>query len=541
MHQPRMKRTFLLPLFTWAVLASFSVVLASTAAVAATTQIPAGQTLSLAQDLSLSGADTLVIAGTAEQPCTIEGNNHQIKTDGTWTGQVRIAHARIHNLGARGNKPQIHAFDLKAGGDAVIEIAHCTFHSSAAVRVENGGQSATTFRYNTILDNSLVSQSKDIADSRPVFEASGNSPAPKFFQGNRVFKGATEFNGKNWLIGGDSDAESNILIGIRVKISAPRNAGSIIRGNYLHLLMPINEEFPYYSQVSTVSPANNLCEHNVIRDGEWIVRFVEGEFRYNVICDINDHNLVQNGSIGSIHHNIFFVGQPEHRAGSMFSCISIVYRTDKGGNGLEVYNNTFDGCGTFPCPGVDVCERGLVRTLRNNVFLNFAHNGKYGQAGMAVSMIHTGWSDPASAAGSPRLGYADYNCFFSPNARIKHNYLLTVADKTERKAGGFGRNDLPVGGEVDAQVDPRFRGPFEKVFPFKDEDIKTGKVTVSQMLRGFRDRYTPVEGSPVIDAGDPADGPGADIGAVGAGRENPADQFGKWGGRQAAPARANPR
>ena len=515
-----------------AVLIGCPLPLAPRAALAATTRVPAGKTLTLTHDLVLSGSDELLIAGTKEQPCAIEGNQHQIKTDGTWIGQVKLTHTRIHNLGARGTKPQIHAFDLKAGGNAAIVIEHCTFDASAALRVDNGGQSTTAFRHNLILENSLVPQSKDIAESRPVFEAVGNSPVPKFFQGNRIYRGATEFNSKHWLIGGDSDAESNIMIGIRVKISAARNANSIIRGNYLHLLMPINAEFPYYSQVSTVNPANNLCEHNVIRDGEWIVRFVEGEFRYNVICDINDHNLIQNGSLGSLHHNIFFVGQPDHRPGSMFSCISIVYGTDKGGNGLEIYNNTFDGCGTFPCPAVDVCERGLVKSLRNNVFLNFAHNGKYGQAGMSVTMVHPGWNDPASAAGAARLGYADFNCFFSPNAKFKRNYSLSVADKTERKDAGFGRHDLRFGGDMNEQVDPQFRGAMEKVFPFQDVDIKRGKLTVSQMLKGFRDRYTPIPGSPVIDAGDPSDGAGADIGAVGAGRENPADLFGKWGSPQ---------
>ena len=506
------------------------------AVLATTTQVSAGQTLTLAQDLVLSGADVLMVTGTPEKPCLIEGNNHQIRTDGTWTGQVNLTHARIQNLGAKGTRPQFHALDLKAGGEAVIAIEDCTFAASASIRVDNGGQSATTFRRNTLREDSLVAQSKDIAESRPVFEAAGNSPAPKFFQGNRIYRGATEFNSKHWLIGGERDAESNLMIGIRIKISVARNSGSIIRGNYLHLLMPINDEFPYYSQVSTVNPANNLCEHNVIRDGEWIVRFVEGEFRYNVICDINDHNLVQNGSLGSIHHNVFFVGQPDHRPGSMFSCISIVYGTDKGGNGLEVYNNTFDGCGTFPCPGVDVCERGLVKSLRNNVFLNFAHNRKYGQAGRPVTMIHAGWNDAANAAGAARLGYADYNCFFSPNAKFKDNYSLTVAGKTERKDAGFARHDLRVGGAVDEQVDPQFTGPLVKVFPFHDEDITSGKVTVSQMLQSFRARYTPVAGSPVIDAGDPADGPGADIGAVGAGQDNAADRFGKWGTTPITPA-----
>jgi hypothetical protein len=38
------------------------------------------------------------------------------------------------------------------------------------------------------------------------------------------------------------------------------------------------------------------------------------------------------------------------------------------------------------------------------------------------------------------------------------------------------------------------------------------------MLARFRELYTPAEGSPLIDAGDPADGPGTDIGPVPAGK-----------------------
>src|SRR5262249_16311263 len=40
---------------------------------------------------------------------------------------------------------------------------------------------------------------------------------------------------------------------------------------------------------------------------------------------------------------------------------------------------------------------------------------------------------------------------------------------------------------------------------------------VSQVLSHYRSLYAPRAGSPVIDAGDPADGPGIDIGAVGGG------------------------
>ena len=62
---------------------------------------------------------------------------------------------------------------------------------------------------------------------------------------------------------------------------------------------------------------------------------------------------------------------------------------------------------------------------------------------------------------------------------------------------------------------------------FADEDIREGRVTVSTMLARFRELYSPAPGSPLIDAGDPADGPGADVGAVGAGALHAEDRFGR--------------
>jgi hypothetical protein len=57
------------------------------------------------------------------------------------------------------------------------------------------------------------------------------------------------------------------------------------------------------------------------------------------------------------------------------------------------------------------------------------------------------------------------------------------------------KHDLPAGGKVDEQVNPRLKGLPGKVFPFKDEHIKRGRVTVWQMLQDFRARYTPLEQS----------------------------------------------
>jgi hypothetical protein len=151
-------------------------------------------------------------------------------------------------------------------------------------------------------------------------------------------------------------------------------------------------------------------------------------------------------------------------------------------------------------------------------------------------MIRPSWNDEAAAGAKPaRLGYADYNLFFSPKARTPRNYLLSVAGKAERTDAGFGRNDIPCGGRADEQADPKFRGPIPAAFPFADADILAGRVTVPQILAHYRAAYTPADGSPLVGAGDPADGPGTSIGAVGDGR-HPADRFGRFGAPNLPPS-----
>ena len=168
----------------------------------------------------------------------------------------------------------------------------------------------------------------------------------------------------------------------------------------------------------------------------------------------------------------------------------------------------------------------MVRSLRNNVFCNFRLTKYYY---LPPAVVRAGWQEKESKE-TDRLGYADYNAFYNPGAKGPVNYALGVAGRKVRKDAGFGLHDLSAGGPPDAQADPRFKGPPLTEFPFKDDDILAGRVTVSQMLARFREAYTPADGSPLIDAGDPADGEETDIGAVGAGRADKADRFGRWGG-----------
>jgi hypothetical protein len=501
----------------------------------ATHTVAAGGTLVLKEDLVLTGKDVLDIKGTPDRRCTLVGNGHRIRSEGAWTGSVRIRHCDVRRLGgpprlsADGSRiaAELPALDLTASGKAEVVVEHCDLDECAAVHVRNGGESTTHFRHNTIRESTLARADKDLHKSLPCFVAGGTSPARKLFQANRIFRSQARFTAPNWLVGGDSDADSNLCIGIRVGLFA-EGMGTVVRGNYLHLRMPITREFPYYSQVSTFSTSKGaLGEHNVIRDGEWIVRFVEGEFRYNLVTDIIDHDLMQNGSAGRIHHNLFLAGRSDSRSGSMFGCIAVIYPPKQAGGGIEIFNNVFDGGGWMNVPAVEVSPGAFVKSLRNNVFCRFAHKDRYYKGPQGT--IRAAWNDEAAGGKPARLGYADYNLFWNPKAQARRNYLLSVAGKTERKDPGFGRNDVPRGGRPDEQADPKFKGPLPEAFPFADADIVLGKVTVSKILAFYREAYRPAAGSPLIGAGDPADGKGTNIGAVGAAMESAADQFGRFG------------
>lgn len=499
--------------------------------------VEAGQTYSLNEDLVLTGDDVLEVKGTPEKHCTLAGNHHRIRSGDKWSGSVKITHATLRKLGApaqvanNGQRlgAEAHAFDLRGSGQASVIIEHCTFDECSSVQIQNDDQSVTTFRNNTYLENSLVAIDKDIARSAHCFVARGNSRERKRFQGNFIPRGKVLFQAPNWLVGGDHDADSNIFIGLRIGILA-EGEGTAVRGNYLHLRMPITKQYPYWSQVSTFTTAKGaLGEHNVIRDGEWIVRFVEGEFRYNLIMDIIDHDLMQNGSAGRVHHNLFLAGDSDSRQGSMSGCIAVIYPPKRPGAGIEIFNNVFDGGGKLDVPAIEVAPQAFVTSVRNNVFYNFAHKEKYYKRPQA--MIRIAWNDETAEERPARLGYADHNLFYSPKARVPRNYLLSVAGKIERKDVGFGRNDVPKNGKVDEQVDPMFKGPVPSKFPYTDEDIKARKVTVSQILAFYREVYSPGEGSPLIGAGDPADGAGTNIGAIETGQPASHNGFGRFGSR----------
>ena len=119
-------------------------------------RISPGETLTLTQDLVLTGDDVLQFVGTADQPCTIVGGGHQVRTSDTWRGRLTLTHCRIRQLGTAALKPEFPAIAVQAKGDAVVTIEHCVFDECAGVSVTNLDKSTTIFRQNTVLANSLV-------------------------------------------------------------------------------------------------------------------------------------------------------------------------------------------------------------------------------------------------------------------------------------------------------------------------------------------------------------------------------------------------
>lgn len=476
--------------------------------------------LGVSEHLVLSGDDVLEVRGTKEKPCRIDANGQQIKTTSDWRGWIKVNHCEFRGLGSA----KLAALDLAAygAGDKIV-IENSAFHACGAIHLANNDNSGTIFRNNIVHANSMVPVTNLPSESPPGFRATGRSPARKLLQGNQVFRSVVLFeNTGNWLVGGDKDEDANLFIGMRASLSIFNSTDVRVRGNYIHTEIPSFRWSQVHAFSTNASCPGLIAEHNIIRHGQWVVRGLTGEFRYNLVLDADAHNFIV-GPAGRchIHHNIFArycTVDP-----NLNSSIAVIYKADD----IQIYNNTFDGGGKdlarrWHVPAIEVGPNAFLASLRNNVFFNHPTRFANGSA-----TVRPGFTEKQTSPGPPRLGYADFNLFYNPDAAEKRNYALSVAGKTERIDAGFARNDLPAGGARDAQADPKFKGPIPDRFPFPDADLISRKVTVPQILAVYRDAYSPAAGSPLVNAGDPSDGPRLYIGAVGGGKGTPNDFFGR--------------
>jgi len=128
--------------------------------------VAAAEMLSLDADMLLSGDDALEIDGTAEKPCTLVGNGHQIKTKGPWTGRVRAAHCTFRQLGKpqavikvpnpggwpgfKIQDPDVPALTMAGEGKAEWAFERCTFDQCSFLAFTANGETTLAFRYNTV-------------------------------------------------------------------------------------------------------------------------------------------------------------------------------------------------------------------------------------------------------------------------------------------------------------------------------------------------------------------------------------------------------
>jgi hypothetical protein len=481
-----------------------------------------GQVFNLTADTVLSGSTSTVFAGTAGNPCTINGNGFQIRSASGFSGSLTISNCNIRGLGTATKS----AIDVTVGGTGAINITGNIWEMFGTVSVAANDQAQAVIRNNEFRENVLVPVGAlpwddSIQSTAPVFMATGNSSAQKFFQGNNVGMSTVAFlNTRNWLIGGNTDAESNVMIGVRCGFSVFDSTGMVLRGNYSQ------HNYPHrFSQGQNFEFSGDgyLAEHNVIRSSSWPVRGFGGELRYNIIDGAGNSDEVFQApqSNANIHHNIFTFAVSQ----TLYSPGSGLQLPYSGVDNVQFHNNVMDGGGVqqaFYGPAISVLKGAFIGSLRNNMFYNFA--------GLSDGPMVTGDLFEATNPLLPRLRYADYNGFFNPAATNQTNYGLSVVGLTAG-AAGYGGHDL---GGFNGHVNPKFTAPTQIPFPFAPEDIWSRTKKVSDVLSAFRTMYSPAPGSPLIGAGDPQDGVGGNIGAIGNGE--PADQFGKFGGGSSTPS-----
>ena len=447
-------------------------------------------------------SEDLVLQGTADltwENATVRGNGFRVRSAPGWHGKVVLRRCLVTGLGSF-SAPGIEV--TTDGGSVTIEDS--VFEATGAVHLRVDGSGDVTIRGNEFRSSNLIKFVSSDPGRSPVFRISGNTSGRKRFQSNRVGAGIVAFEGMNdWLIGGDTDEDSNILIGPRCVISLVNCRRCVIRGNYMH--HDYNGGWSQGFNLICDNCQDLLAEHNVIRDSSWLVQSLSGEFRYNLVVN-SGHNWIRTLTTGTkVHHNLFVHGV---HGGGVNSGVWL-YNDRKD---VAVYNNTFDGGAptvrAFAAPMIELSAGCSLATLRNNVFTGVASPENVGPR----PVVDRGAKENA---GDARIAYADYNCFWNPGAAKAANYAAGIAVNA---------------GPHDVNADPRFAQGSIIPYPVNQSEVWNRRYGVSEVLAFYRRRYTPLESSPLVGAGDPADGKGSTIGAIGAGATASSDLFGRFGG-----------
>ncbi len=497
----------------------------SGAARAADTTIAAGQEFTLSAPLMLGGADNFTAGAMSGARCTLHGGGFAISSAPGWTGSMTIRNCDIDGLGDANNAGIL----VTVLGTATATIQGSTFSTSGRVDITAGvtpaDLSTVIVQNNTINANSVVPAVTLQPSSQPAFAFQGPSTGMKVFQGNLLLKSRASFAlGGGWLVGGDQPGQGNIMVGLRAGFDLARVSDIQVRGNYSHTMRE-NVDWNQVKNLSIIEATNVLVEHNVFWGLNWLLEIKGGaEIRYNLLIDNVERGwvLVWDDVGATIHHNVMVSTRDNgfQPAGAIAIETGADMTTPQI---LSVYNNTFDGAGkcNLPIDSDVVLHSSFLSSLRSNAFVG----ARVASGGDANAFVH-GPSTSLTLPLATGLGYSDYNLFYNPDSPVLINYGTGVQGKTARTDPGFGYHDAMPGGAPNQQVDPKFAVAMPpRTFPYKESDIIARATTVCQVLAYYRQIYSPGAGSPLVGGGDPADGAGNNIGAIGAGEA--ADLFGK--------------
>jgi hypothetical protein len=432
----------------------------------------------------LGPSESYELIGAPGERIKLNGNGHRILTSGPTgtTGHLKLKYVDAFNLGSETDTSSP-GIDVATTGS--VEIENSVFDSNNPVDLHLNGSSDASIRGNLFRSNmrmpiGQLPREEPGSATVPVVKVTGTSAAPKEFAGNNVGAGPVVFEGVNhWTIGGDSDADTNVLIGPRTAFEVLDSADVTVEGNFLDHVYYGGWSQGQLLELFGTSPVT--VEHNVLVDSSWPVRGIAGEFAYNLVAEAG-HEWVVPDDGAYVHHNVFVGG--DNDSGGIRGVYPISARIE---------NNTFDGLlGGLVHAGI-LWEDGQT-TLKSNAFVGFPT-----------------WAEAVVDREGGTIE-AEYNGFFNP---LSTNYL----------GGVTAAHDLNDG----ASTDPALTGPLPTT-TFEGDKVAVWRrqLPVSEILADYRSRYTPSAGSPYIDAGDPAGGAGNDIGAVGAGVANPLDLFGKF-------------
>ncbi|MGB7685493.1 MAG: hypothetical protein WBL45_06875, partial [Solirubrobacterales bacterium] len=443
------------------------------------------QTVNLTQDVVLSGSQSFELTGSPGGRIRLNGNGHRIVSPTGTSGDLVLKHVDVYGLGnpANASAPGIDVTATGTTGSVAIE--NSIFDGSNPVELRFDGSSAATltgnlFRSNMRMPIGQQPGSDATSPTVPVVSISGTSAVPKTFAGNNVGAAPVLFDRVNrWTIGGDTDAESNVLIGPRASFEVLGSSNMSIEGNFLN-----HTYFGGWSQGQLLELHGTRplsVKHNVLVDSSWPVRGIGDEFAYNLVVEAGHQWMVPDTG-ANVHHNIFVGG--DNDVGGITGYYNISARIE---------NNTFDGL-----------LGGLVHS---------AINWQQGQTTLK-SNAFVGIPTWATAVVDRQGGTVDagFNGFFNPETT---NYTGGLAPTTDLGGG--------------ASTNPNFAGPLPtETFEGDKVAVWRRDLLVSEILSAYRGRYTPTQGSAYIDSGDPVGGAGNDVGAIGAGTVNPFDRFGSF-------------